>query len=118
MKTTIIKTVPHKKQRYNTWGDYYDKGNKKMILVSDFGNPDYEFLIALHEFIESYLTEKRGIKEEDITRFDVEHPELDDPGLSRQAPYHREHMLAMKIEKILAKELKVNWKKYNNSNPL
>jgi hypothetical protein len=57
-----IKTIPDKKQRYNTVGDYWIKDGKEYIRVSDMNNWEYETLIALHELIEATLCRKRGIK--------------------------------------------------------
>jgi hypothetical protein len=108
--------IPHKKQRYDTAGDYFFGSwyNRWNFLISEMKNTDYEFLVLVHEIIEWHLTQKRGIKEEDITNFDIEskHP---DPGTLKNAPYHKEHMFATKIEKQLAKELKINWNKYDKS---
>ena len=107
-----IRTIPHRCQRYNTLGDYRVLEGIMRIWVSEMGNEDYNFLIGVHELIEFYLTQRVGISEESITNFDVHHPELDDPGSSALAPYHKEHMLALKIEKQLAKFMGVNWSNY------
>lgn len=110
------KSIPHKSQRYDTAGDYWiDKKGNWEIRVSEMKS-DYEFMVLVHELIEFYLTQKRGIKEEDITEFDtklVEEKYEDDPGLSPKAPYHKEHMFSTKIEKMLCKELGLDWSKYD-----
>jgi hypothetical protein len=36
-----------------------------------------------------------------------------EPGDDAKAPYHREHVLATKIERLLAKQLGVDWTKYD-----
>jgi hypothetical protein len=74
-------------------------------------NPDHEFLIALHELVEAYLTKKAGIPEADITNFDINCPDCD-PGNHPEAPYHRQHLIATKIEKIMAEELNIDWNRY------
>ncbi|HAJ79606.1 MAG TPA: hypothetical protein DCO75_07525 [Fibrobacteres bacterium] len=115
-----IKTIPHQDQRYDTAGDYIigaisGDGHTRaieLIYVSEIGNHDYEFLVAVHELIEWYLTERRGIKETDIMAFDVDHPDLDDPGNDPAAPYHREHMFATEIEKMLCAEMGLDWNVY------
>lgn len=117
-----IKTIPQSEQRYQTLGDYVKTlesnkdGNRifESILVSDVGNHDMEFLTAIHELIEWYLTERRGINEEDITKFDIEHPELEEPGDDPRAPYHKEHMFASSIEKLLCKELGISDDQYTD----
>ena len=38
---------------------------------------------------------------------------LDEPGDTLQAPYHKEHMFAEKIERSVADELGVDWKEYS-----
>lgn len=105
--------MAHSTQRYNTAGDFFDiPGDITFFRISDMGNEDYNFLIAIHELIEAHLCRKRNISFESIDHFDMNNLGLDDPGSSKKAPYHLEHMFALKIEKIIARELKVNWKKY------
>jgi hypothetical protein len=116
----VIMTIPHKEQRYETVGDYWKGlGGSTQIRVSDMDNADYEFLVALHELVEQKLCEKRGIKEEDITAFDIEfennRAEDDDsePGDDPMAPYKKEHLFATGIEKLVAAELGIDWKTYD-----
>lgn len=114
----IIDVVPHKKQRYDTCGDYYKKGGALQIRVSKMV-ADHEFLVMMHELIEWYLTNKRGITIESIDKFDVEYEkrrkdgDTSEPGDDEQAPYYKEHQFATNIEKQLAEELGVNWDKYD-----
>src|SRR4051812_42927292 len=117
-----IKTIPHKEHRYPTVGDYWrDKDGSLQVRISDFGNDDHAFLVAIHELIEWYLTEKHGIKEEDITAFDEQfekelaeglHPTNKEPGFDPRAPYIKEHTFATTIEKQLAAELGIDWEQY------
>lgn len=72
----------------------------------------YEALVLIHELIEMFLTRHHGIKWEWIDAFDMAHPELDDPGADPRAPYHREHLAATRIEKLLALLLGVKWSEY------
>ena len=118
-----IKTISHKEHRYPTLGDYWRSADgKQEMRISEMGNDDYAFMIAVHELIEWYITEKRGIKEEDIKAFDEVfekerlqglHTEKDEAGFDPRAPYVKEHTFATEIEKQLAKELGVNWDKYD-----
>ena len=110
-----IKIIEHRDQRYKTAGDYWADKNKWEIRISRMKNPDYEFLIMIHELVELYLTQKRGIKEEDITKFDLEHLDNEDPGSIPEAPYHKEHMFSMEVEKLIIKELGLDWKDYMDS---
>jgi hypothetical protein len=90
------------------------------VRVSDMGNEDYEFLIAIHELIEEHLTRKRGISEAAITAFDVAFEaartadSTDEPGDSPNAPYRNEHIFATSIERLIAAELGVDWLSYSN----
>jgi hypothetical protein len=86
------------------------------------GNDDYAFMIAVHELVEWYLTEKRGIKEEDVKAFDEMfekerarglHAERDGAGDDSRAPYFKEHVFATDVEKQLARELGIDWNKYD-----
>lgn len=118
---TDIGIIPHKNQRYNTCGDWWNSSvtGDLHISVSNTNNIDYNFLIGLHEFVEAYLCKKRGISEGSVTEFDIKYEEDSkmfgnghEPGDSPLAPYRKEHKFATKIEKMMARELKVNWKKY------
>lgn len=115
----VIQTVPPESQRYATVGDYFfDENGVRQIRVSDLGNPDFEFLVALHELVEQHLCQKAGIPDEAIDRFDKEfeahrHPDNDDePGDDKEAPYYAEHQCATAIERVVAAMLEVDWKDY------
>ena len=112
-----IETIPQNKQRYSTCGDcvFNELGDLNM-KVSDMGNRNYEFLVAVHEFVEAWLCREHGVKEEDVTAFDTSEYglSLEDPGSDCKAPYHVEHMFALQIEKLLAEKLGVNWEEYEN----
>jgi hypothetical protein len=114
-----IKTIPDKKQRYNTVGDYWEQNGKELVRISDMQNWKYEILIAVHEILEASLCKARGIHEKVISNFDKKYEKkrkyriLDEPGNDLSAPYYKEHQFALKIEKMFAKELGVDWKEYN-----
>lgn len=120
-----IKTIKNRHQRYPTVGDYwFENDGDIQIRISNMGNTDYEFLVAIHELIECYLTKKRGISEESITAFDMKfeeerkdtmHRMEDEPGYDPRAPYKNEHFFAEAIERLLANQLGVDWKTYNDS---
>ena len=91
------------------------------IVVSDMKNPDYEFLVAVHELIEAWLVRKRGISEERITEFDIAfekaRPEddLSEPGDEPDAPYQNEHCIATGVERILCAAMGIPWKEYDET---
>ena len=108
------------KMRYPTVGDYYKTEDGWVVVAADLGNPDYNFLVFLHEFIELYLTQRRGISEPKIKKFDEWFErektkgnfkeKITAAGRHPKAPYRREHIFAEKIEKLIIKELGVDQK--------
>ena len=124
MLKTAYKIIVQKpeKMRYATVGDYYKTKKGWVIESVDLKNPDYNFLTHLHEFIELYMTQRHGISEPEIKKFDEWFEEqkakgnfkrITGPGNHPKAPYHHEHVLASKIERLIAKELKVNYQQQN-----
>jgi hypothetical protein len=115
-----MQTRPFNKMRYPTAGDFlYHPGiDLFRYMIAEMKETDYEALIFLHEFIESYLCWKAGIREEAITAFDIafEKSGADgEPGDSKDAPYYSQHQIATKFEKKFAKEIGVSWKKYDKA---
>lgn len=118
-----IRTVPDKEQRYDTVSDYRTNAEgKQTILVSDMPDTRYEILIAIHELVESYLCQLRGVTDAAIDSFDLQYEKLrvlgdttSEPGDDPAAPYYREHKFATKLEKLLAEEIGVDWDEYSAS---
>ena len=109
----VIETIPHHEQRYVTAGDYWDdKDGVKHIRVSALGDWRMELLVALHELVETALCDVRGISEADVRAFDEAHPEDTDPGARTDSPYRREHLFAEHVEHLIALEMGVAWKDY------
>ena len=107
------------KMRYPTVGDYYKTKNGWVIVSADLGNSNYNFLVFLHEFIELYLTQRRGISEPKIKKFDKwfererskgHFKQMAGPGRHPKSPYRREHIFAEKVERMLIKELGISQK--------
>tara|TARA_B100001989_G_C24512431_1_gene451193 strand:- start:378 stop:776 length:399 start_codon:yes stop_codon:yes gene_type:complete len=123
MLDIFIRTISDKDQRYDTVGDYQtDECGKQVISVSDLNNDNFEFLIALHELIESKLCKERGITDSQIDKFDIDYEsnredgdQESEPGDQPDAPYHKEHVFASRIEKMMADELGVDWEKYSKA---
>ncbi len=109
-----------KNMRYPTVGDYYKTKDGWIIVSADLGNPDYIFLVFFHEFIELYLTQRRGISEPKIKKFDEWFAcekamgnfkgKVIAAGRHPKAPYRREHIFAEKIERLIIKELGIDQK--------
>jgi hypothetical protein len=51
----------------------------------------------------------------DIDDFDIAHIEHPDPGMLLDAPYHEQHVFAMKIERMICEHIGLNWEKYDAS---
>jgi hypothetical protein len=116
-----IKSIPHSQQRYETVGDYQLVDGKWIITVSDMGNDDYNFLVALHELYELYATQKRGITEESISAYDMEYEKnrtaesLDECGDNKDSPYYREHQEATALERLACTFLDCDWNDYDKA---
>ena len=124
MKITI-KVIPHEFQRYSTVGDYvWETPNHLKITVSDTGNYKMNMCIALHELVEALLAQWNGIKEEDITDFDVQYEkdrlegkyrDDEEPGFHPDAPYLKEHTIATAIEMMFAAHAGISWPQYSET---
>lgn len=118
-----IKTIPHEKQRYETVGDYFtDKKGVEQMRISDMKNKDYEFMVALHEFIEQHLTKREGISGKVIDKFDMEYEQQrgrgflgddSEAGDDPNCPYRKQHQFATIIEKLLCHEMGIDWDTYD-----
>jgi len=123
----IVVTIPHDFQRYPTFGDWqwhneYDPtdltGPGQDVLtvrISELEDERDMFLGALHEIIEAFLCRRRGISGEIVDKWDMEHLDAEEPGELPDAPYHREHVFAENIEKLVAYVLDRNWANYGDA---
>lgn len=114
-----IEVIPHDQQLYPTVGDWrFDDKGDLIIRVSKLSDWRREMLIAIHELCEVVLCKQRGITTESVDKFDKDfestrHPDNEDePGDEPSAPYVNEHCIATGIERIMAAELGVKWKEY------
>jgi hypothetical protein len=117
----LVKSIPHSEHRYPTCGDYWYEGGGYQVRVSDMGNMYYEFLVAMHEQIEYMICLRAGIREEDITAFDIMfeeerdrglHGPDDEPGDDPRAPYYWQHQTATIVERIVCQTLGLRWEDY------
>jgi hypothetical protein len=116
MITITITTVPHDRQRYPTVGDWvFDKDNVLSVRVSEMGNPNYEFLVALHELIEAWLCREKGITTSQVDTFDLAFVGDGEPGDDPSSPYHEMHQLATQIEERVANALDIDWQLYDTT---
>ena len=126
-----IHSVKHESQRYPTCGDWLTHaGRLEEIRVSRMDNPDHEFLVGIHELVEAYLCQKRGITDQQVTEFDKKFEtarktgahfygfyigDAEEPGDHPNSPYRNEHKFATAIEKMLADEIGVDWEEYEKA---
>lgn len=112
----IINTIGHRDQRYKTIGDWVIEDNGDIeIFVSDLGDWRYNYLLALHELVESALCKDRKIPQKLVDQYDIARPDDDEPGDNSDAPYHKEHMIASAIERTMCQFMGINWNKYEEA---
>ncbi len=118
-----VSQVPHRKQRYETVGDWIP-GKPAQIRVSSMKDQRYVFLVALHEMIEYELCRMHGISDREVVAFDVNfeaerrmnlHPLDAEPGDHPKAPYRNEHAFATMVEMMVAQKLGVSWSDYEKA---
>jgi len=109
----IMNCVPHRMQRYDTVGDWYDASGVLHFTISKM-DADKEIETLLHEIFEWYLCQKAGITAAMVDRWDFEHEDLIDPGYPPECPYSKQHRAALKISMLAVKLMGLNWKDYNN----
>jgi hypothetical protein len=117
----VIETIDHSKQRYPTVGDWQiGKAGNLHITVSKMSDQRYEFLVAAHEMIEAYLAIHAGVSPKAVDRFDKAYEanrkpgDDSEPGDDPRAPYHKQHVFAENVERLLAAELGVDWQAYDH----
>ena len=116
MKPLLVNFIPQSEQHYNTVGDYGEASNHIWFNITEFpDNPGYSIAILLHEIHEFFRNKQLGITVEEVDKFDLGHPELDDPGLSPEAPYHKTHMEADAIERMSIIFQGFDWVEYDKA---
>jgi hypothetical protein len=113
MLNVRIKTIPKEKHRYPTLGDYYYEGDQLTVVVSEMANPTNEMLVAIHELVEAYLCEQKGIPFESIDQFDHGFEGEDEPGDDPNAPYYWQHQVASLVERLLTQHVGIPWQEYD-----
>ena len=109
-----IKSIDPVAIRYETCGDWIPLTDGSLqVLVPEYGNENSAFLVALHELVEAWLCRVAHIDEEAVSKFDIEHPELEEPGDSMHAPYHKQHMIATQVERDVCNAMGLDWHDHN-----
>ena len=108
------KIVPLSEQRYVTLGDYYVDNEELKFVITETGSDVYNKLVLIHELIEELMTSYRGIKEEDILKWDLQNDDSNDPGREEGCPYKQEHIFAEMVERMICCQLGIDWEMYEN----
>lgn len=115
----IIEDIPHKRQRYDTAGDWFytGKGKKRTlhIKVSATKKPEFAKLVAIHELVEVMLCERDGVSQREVDAFDFAFKPSevnDEPGDDPNAPYQRQHNFATAVERMLCAAMGLKWDDY------
>lgn len=110
-----IKTIDASVMRYPTAGDWeWLPDGALKITAPDYGGQDQSaLLVALHELVEAWLCRRDGVTDQEVTKFDTDHPKLEEPGDDPRAPYHIQHQAAMLTEKTVAMSFSADWDAHN-----
>jgi hypothetical protein len=121
MKNINIEFIDHKDQRYDTCGDWQYSDKSINIKISRLGDWKMDSLVAVHELIEVLLCKQDGVTEQQVDKFDFKfssdrakglHPKTAEGGNDPKCPTHKQHRFANKVERMLARKMKVDWKEY------
>ena len=97
---------------------FYTKEGDLKVRVSKMSDWRYEVCLALHEVVEAILCKYNGIAYTVVDEFDRPYEEAKDDvtntGDITNCPYRKEHCLATAAERIVAAELDVPWKEYDD----
>lgn len=124
MKITI-ETIPHDSQRYETPGDWVIHIDPKPIhpseqisieiRVSETRNTAINSLLILHELTEALLCYDASVTTKEVDNFDMNwkpHDDITEPGEDERAPYHKQHMTAELVERVVAAHMEIDWHEY------
>jgi hypothetical protein len=119
MKDINIKFIPQSEQRFNDVeqvGDYWETDTSIEFRITKLPNVAFSQAILLHELIEKFRNNQLGITDASVDAFDSgPGAELDDPGLSPDAPYHKTHMEADVIERAFIIFSGNDWAEYEKT---
>jgi len=110
-----LKSISPNEMRYPTVGDWeYKEKDHLVITTPNTLNPDSAFLVQLHELVEVYLCSKKGITDEEVTKWDLDHLNHEgEPGEIEGAPYFEQHAIANQVEVIVCQALEIPWESHD-----
>lgn len=111
-----IKVIPARRQRYATVGDWFFSldGRTLKVRVSQMDRRS-EIGVILHELTEALLCEQAGITESMVDAFDLGFSGDGEPGDMPEAPYHEQHVLATKVERLVVEALGLSWEEHDQN---
>ena len=120
IENTVVYTIPHGDQRYDTCGDWVYDDKDRMLAVYTSKTEDWResFCVAIHEQVEAALCIRAGIRQADVDAFDIAYEakrvegDESEPGDSLDAPYYHEHQIATQVERIVATAIGLHWPTY------
>lgn len=116
MKNIHVQFVDQKYQRIpGQVGDYWETKTSIEFRITKLPNQAHSMAILLHELHEKFRNDQLGIPDALVDEFDITHPELDDPGLSPEAPYHKTHMEADALERLFIVLSGNDWVEYETA---
>jgi hypothetical protein len=109
-----MNVIPHQQQRYDTPGDWLlDVNTDTLVInVSFLGDWKMEACLGVHEYIEAVRCMADRIDQTLVDAWDLNFKGKGEPGDDPNAPYHRQHVQASIVERTLARQLGVDWSKY------
>lgn len=116
-----IKVIPNDQHRPGISGAdwYWDIDGVLQVRVSKMSDERFELALMVHEMVEALLCRHNGVLQATVDDYDLEF-EAKNPDAKIEAgdqpdcPYAKEHSLATAAERIVAAELGVPWKAYDN----
>jgi hypothetical protein len=122
IKSINIRIIPKEEMRpayQDGWGDYWiDDDGILQIRAVLMPNVMFSHYIILHEYMEAIRCYRDGISLESIEKWDIEHPDHDDPGSMPDAPYHKHHMNSLMIEAVACLQDGYTWNEYDDTEPV
>ena len=109
-----IRLIDQDQARYDTWGDYFVENDKLIFQIVRSKVDIYTKLTLIHEMIECFLLEHKGITPTDVDNFDLEwkNPDYEEPGDDPLCPYKYEHHAADEALKIMCDNLGISFNDY------
>ena len=109
-----IDFISQSKQRYDTVGDYFFKKGILHFRITKTGNQVYDRILLMHEMIEQFLTQFKGVTDKEVDEFDFDFKGKGEPGDDPKCPYRNEHSIATAVERIICGHLGICWKTYDD----